>query len=238
MSKLCKELYDEIKDSKIGKMYSLVYFLRRILICVIVTFWYTWQFKREFLSLFLQILLWVVHLLSAIYIFMRPFKKVKDNIIEWLDDSILFILSITFVIWNQDNMWSSTLAQVIVYILTANSVLINIVLFIDIIVHCAKWCCKKHKTERVKSYSEQKNKSKPDTSRKLNDNLPNKNSIEVNNQKFYPQIISEEEKQGVATSTIKPHFPAISQFSDNSEISGNVINTILYSNWDKISEIK
>ena len=223
MNKMYQELYEETKDSKIGKLYSTVYFLRRFLIWIIITLWYSNQLKREFWALFLQILLSIVQVISAVYISIRPFKKVKDNLIEWLDDWILLLLSVTFIVCNQNDMWSSTFSQTIIYLLTSNSVIINIILLIDILVHFVKWIAKKFKAERIKSYSESPNKSKPETSRKLNDKQQDKVVLNENNFQFYPQIVNEEEKQKASTSVVQPHSPIINNHSDNSEISGKNI---------------
>ena len=96
-----------------------------------------------------------VQIIALIFVITtRPYKEVRDNIIEIMNEIIFSILSITVTVWSDESMWFGILPNILIYTLTINGLLISLVLIVDMLIGWVqKWRLRKKisniKTTRV-----------------------------------------------------------------------------------------
>lgn len=128
MSNKFEELYADLRDKKITRLYTTWYLVRRAFMWLIII-------SSSFMPVLARAILFtLVQILSVIFMFSFPFSSLKDCIIELGNDIVLFVLTLIFTIWREEHYWQDdTLTDAVIYILTANGIFINFVIIVDLI---------------------------------------------------------------------------------------------------------
>jgi hypothetical protein len=98
-----EELNYGIKDNFIAKLYPVVYFIRRALLCVLVTIGFDAHPNME-LGFFLG--LEVVYFVGILFV--RPFKSVQDNFVAIFNCLMMGVYIICLFFYNNDHDWDKT----------------------------------------------------------------------------------------------------------------------------------
>ena len=97
LSKKFTELYSEIKDTKFNRFYSSIFMLRRTLIVWVII---SDNFFSNTVALRVRSIAFaIIQLWALLFKCSLPFKELKDNIVEVVNDLILFMISLTLTIW-------------------------------------------------------------------------------------------------------------------------------------------
>ena len=116
------EFFVGVKGEKKFKLYVWVLIMRR----TIMVF-----FLIIFMSISSRLLIGIlvcILLLQLIYVsILRPFKEVKDNIVEIINEFYLLILFSNWIYFNTKEEWNTTITSIYVWVIASNSIMIFII---------------------------------------------------------------------------------------------------------------
>ena len=123
-----KEFYEGFKMNHSGKLYFFIFTSRRIILT-------SWIFFGESLPKMIRIwLFWVLQFPSLPYIaIFRPYSETKENVWETLNEIVYTVFWIFLWFKNSESKWTLTMAYIIIWIITINSLFIMIILIFWII---------------------------------------------------------------------------------------------------------
>ena len=131
-NKMFEELYANVKDSQRGRLYMTVFVLRRTLMVAVIV-------SVSFAPVLLQAVVFtLVQILTAGFMLLRPLESVKDNLIEGMNDVLIALITLIFTIFYQESSWTTTLSNIIVYVLIVNGFVVNIIIIIDFVMTIIK----------------------------------------------------------------------------------------------------
>ena len=136
-TKYLSEIYDGFKDNTASKLFIFIFLLKRFLMaCVIV-------FMRN-VNIWARVILFaLIQITVLIYsIIVRPFKKVKENLIEILNEVTFTLLCLVIVVCNDESRWFNDLDNILIFFLMSVGVLIGIIIGVDLIIGCIRGCRK------------------------------------------------------------------------------------------------
>ena len=126
----CIHWFSGLKERRISRFYTLLFFLRRQLFWVLILL---------FKDIKMIVKLSVYSLMQLVYIvilwFHRPFKYSKELIIDLINEFVYLSLWVLLIHFNTENAWNSVTQNLYIWIIIGN----NIVLLIFEIVFCFKW---------------------------------------------------------------------------------------------------
>jgi len=150
-------LYSEVKDNKLHRFYSSLFFLRRALITLVII---SGSLGNGFIPVRVRgVTYLILQLIPLLFKCGLPFKHLRDNAIEIINDAILIGLSLTFTIWQDQDTWDDdTITDIVITILTLNGMFINITIIIDFWIQVVIWfksqkCDRHNKVKTVKKGS-------------------------------------------------------------------------------------
>jgi hypothetical protein len=107
-----KELFVGLKKSKFALAYNLLILSRRMYLALWIICLSLIPLDKHLVgATFLQL----VH--ASLIVLIRPFKKVKDNIIEILNEVTFTILMALLIRFNKKAIWSRTSISVYIYVM-------------------------------------------------------------------------------------------------------------------------
>ena len=123
-----KEFYEGFKMNHSGKLYFFIFTSRRIILT-------SWIFFGESLPKMIRIwLFWVLQFPSLPYIaIFRPYSETKENVWETLNEIVYTVFWIFLWFKNSESEWTSTMAYIIIWVITINSLFIMIILIFWVI---------------------------------------------------------------------------------------------------------
>jgi len=141
-SKYFDHLYANMKDTPVGKSFTLEFVMRRLIlaICVVVMI--------EFLSkTTVPVMNTLIHFMAFVYIVLsHPFKQKTDNLIETMNECQITVISSFFIFYRSKEEWSDVLVSGIIFSLILNNIIIAI---INICMLIKKCCCKSKSKGKV-----------------------------------------------------------------------------------------
>ena len=126
----CIHWFSGLKESRISRIYSLLFWLRRQLFCVLILL-----FKDLNMITKISVYASIQFVYMVLCCCLRPFKMTKDAIIDSINEFIYLVLCILLVYFNTSDRWSSVISNAYIWIIISN----NLVLLIFEIVCCFKW---------------------------------------------------------------------------------------------------
>ena len=131
-NKMFEELYANVKYSQRGRLYMTVFVLRRTLMVAVIV-------SVSFAPVLLQAVVFtLVQILTAGFMLLRPLDSVKDNLIEGMNDVLIALITLIFTIFYQESSWTTTLSNIIVYVLIVNGFVVNIIIMVDFVITIVK----------------------------------------------------------------------------------------------------
>ena len=121
-SRWCHQCFSDSKDSYFPRWMSTLFFLRRILLWFIVIVLKSVRFEYK-LAIFVSIQLLYLILFLAI----RPFNKIKNLVLEILNEFIYLVLWWLLFKLNKENDWTSSMTQVYIWIIISNNIIFVII---------------------------------------------------------------------------------------------------------------
>lgn len=119
-SKYLKEYFSNLKDTKLSRLYPLLLLLRRTLLVS-----YLIAYKDQDSDIQLGVFLGLQIIYSAFIILIRPFKFLKCNIIEIMNESTVLVVLGMPLILHSSNNWNQTFETVYSTVILSNFVLIS-----------------------------------------------------------------------------------------------------------------
>ena len=115
---LFKELFEETKSTKLAKCYSLIAMLRKL---IFVSFLIFAESLSTIITVGILVFLELLYIIN--FIIIRPFKSVKNNIIEVMNEFIFFGLACTLFHFNKQSEWTNTMILIFILIVTASNLI-------------------------------------------------------------------------------------------------------------------
>jgi len=97
----CAGCFSGLKDSKIARMHTFLFFLKRFLQCVVL-FW----LRDLGLDAKLGIYFALQIIFFSVYVVVKPHKLTKDQLIEMISEAIYIILISRLFFYNKQNDWT------------------------------------------------------------------------------------------------------------------------------------
>ena len=109
---VCKEFFTSIKESKKAKLYNVVMMVRRVvlvslMVCLI-------NIDKVYLVI-LAVIYQIMH--TALIVWIRPYKSVKDNINEIMIDSVFSVLLVFLIHFHTKDSWNEVATSFYFYLL-------------------------------------------------------------------------------------------------------------------------
>ena len=146
------EIYDGFKDNTASKLFVFIFIVKRFLMASVIVF------MRNANSLVRVILFTLIQIFVLIYtIIVRPYDKVKDNLIEIINDATITILCLTIVICNDESKWFNNLDSILIFFLMSVGVVIGIIVAVDIILSLIQYYRETKSGGRAEEYLENDN---------------------------------------------------------------------------------
>ena len=159
-SEYFSELYNGTKDTKICKLYTFIFIMRRLITAFLIVFLRNLNVWPR--CIFFTIVQIAALTFSIIY---RPFSEAKNNIIEIMNEAIFSVLCVFVTICNDPKIWFSELTNILIYALTINGSMISVVLTVDLIINCVQKCRKRRRRKRETDVENLQNLDTPSTQR-------------------------------------------------------------------------
>ena len=147
------EFESGLKDSKVCKLFTCFFLLRKIILVVWVIV------SAGVYPMLIAILASIIELVYMVWLAItRPFKETQNNIIEILNEIIFTIVCAWLIIFDTESDWTQGLTDIYMYILIGNNMAIVFVLVISLFVNLAfkiKNCFSKKSKIVIKTKVEQ-----------------------------------------------------------------------------------
>ena len=128
-TKYFSEIYDGIKDNTASKLFIFIFILRRFLMVAVIVFMRNANIWARCICFAL------IQITVLIYtIIVRPFEKIKDNLIEFVNEITFTILCVFIIICNDESRWVSSLDTILIYFLMFVGLLIGAIISIKLII--------------------------------------------------------------------------------------------------------
>ena len=123
------EIYDGIKDNTASKLFFFIFILRRFLMVAVIVF-------MRNANIWARCICFTLIQITVLFytIIVRPFEKIKDNMIELVNEITFAILCIIIVVCNDESRWVSSLDSVLIYFLMFVGLLIGAIISIELII--------------------------------------------------------------------------------------------------------
>ena len=118
-----KEFFSGINDKRMSRLYPTILFLRRILFVGWLIFG---RSMNSFTLVCLMIVIQLAYLINLVIV--RPYKQIKDNIIELTNEWFYFILVSLLSYFNSKDRWESPIEDIYFGIIIGNSMIIIAIL--------------------------------------------------------------------------------------------------------------
>lgn len=130
-----KEIYWEIKNNRLSKMYTWLFLTRRAL-----SAWAIVVLRNVDVGIKTSAF-WFIQVGVLVYIItIRPFKWTKDNLIELVNEITFLWITLMISIWHTDKLWFSDLTFILISSMVVNSLIITaIIVCHNIILIKQKW---------------------------------------------------------------------------------------------------
>ena len=116
------ELFSGQKMQKKTKLYTSILLLRRMIFVILLL---SLVSVRSWIVITILSLLQLWYLITIIII--RPFIKIRNNMVEIINEIYFFILLIFLIIFNSKENWNSTVTMFYMCLLTSNSIVVFII---------------------------------------------------------------------------------------------------------------
>ena len=118
------EFFRGISMEKRSKVFASLMIIRKIMFVSLLIFWMSVSSK-----LLINILSWL-QLWYILYLFMtKPYKEVKGNIIEIINEIYFLLLLSNLAFWNEKSDWTSSKILLYSYMITSNSMITSFIIF-------------------------------------------------------------------------------------------------------------
>ena len=118
------QCFSDSKDFCLPRLMPILFFLRRVVLWLIVIIFKQIQFKTKliyfvsFQSLYILLILLI-----------RPFEKIKDLILEILNEVFYLLLWCLLFKYNIENDWTRSITQIYIWVMISNNILYCIISF-------------------------------------------------------------------------------------------------------------
>ena len=117
------EFFVGIQMDRKFKFYSALMLIRKLLFAAVFVFW------MHMNSLPIIIILWFIELFYFTYlVVIRPFKEIKGNMIEIINEIFFFFFLSILLYLNEQSKWTSTITSVYSYTITSNNIITLIII--------------------------------------------------------------------------------------------------------------
>ena len=134
-SKLCRQCFSDIKDSCQSRLMSVLFFMRRILLWVVVII-----FKNTQLTTKLIIFVSIQSLYMLAILIIRPFEKMKNFMLEMINEIFYLLLWCLLFRYNTENNWTNQITQIYLWVMISNNVLFAFISFGKFYLHDCNSC--------------------------------------------------------------------------------------------------
>jgi hypothetical protein len=117
-----EELFSGVKKTSIASSYQLLLLLRRI---ALISWMIFFQFMPNLPYLMVPGVYQFLHL--CLIILVRPFERIKDNIVEIFNETVFTVLLCGFAYFDRKDRWSNVTTEAFVYLIMAPGIFMLIV---------------------------------------------------------------------------------------------------------------
>ena len=118
----CRQCFSDTKDSCLPRSMTILFFVRRLLLCVVVTLLRFLGFKTK-LIIFVSIQACYTLTVAAI----RPFEKAKNLLLELLNEAFYVVLICMLFRFNTESDWTDSITQTYIWIMISNNIIFVII---------------------------------------------------------------------------------------------------------------
>ena len=118
-----KELYSGIRNAKASMLYSTFLLTRRLIFVILLVYGETFS---NIILIYPMIILQIAYLVQLLIV--RPFKEVKNNIIEITNEWFYLLLILLLSYYNTKERWKSVMENAYLWIILGNSIVIIIIM--------------------------------------------------------------------------------------------------------------
>ena len=114
-----KEFFSDLKNEGLPRLYSTILLIRRAIFSIFLAM------GNSLSSICLTIPMWVIQTLYlAMMVLIRPYKSVKDNLLEIINEVFYFTLVTLLIHFNSDSNWNEPVEMAYFCLILANSFII------------------------------------------------------------------------------------------------------------------
>ena len=121
-SRWFRQCFSDTKDLCLPRSMTILFFMRRLLLCVVVTLLRFLGFKTK-LIIFVSIQACYTLTVAAI----RPFEKIKSLLLEHLNEAFYVVLICMLFKFNTESDWTDLITQTYVWIMISNNSIILVI---------------------------------------------------------------------------------------------------------------
>ena len=118
-----KELYSGIRNTKTSMLYSTFLLTRRLIFVVLLIYGETFS---NIILIYPMIALQIAYLVQLLIV--RPFKEVKNNIIEITNEWFYLLLILLLTYYNTNDRWKGIMENVYLWIILGNNIIIIVIM--------------------------------------------------------------------------------------------------------------
>jgi hypothetical protein len=112
----CKMWFNGIREWSVARIQTWLYFFRRFALCFLVLIFAEQSLLEK--TVF-YIAIQVTYM--AVHFSIRPYKTVKDQILEWFNEISYLVLIVILLFWKEKDDWSKEKANIYIWIMISNN---------------------------------------------------------------------------------------------------------------------
>ena len=121
-------MYSEIKNKHSARFYSSLLLIRRIIFVMFLI-----SFKNIDAMMSVSIFLGLQIIYLAVIVLLRPYKSIKDNIMENINEVLFTSLIVMLCFYHKQDKWTRIAENIYIGIILFNSLIMMTVAFADLI---------------------------------------------------------------------------------------------------------
>ena len=121
-NKWCRQWFSDIKDLCLSRWMTTMFFVRRALLWIVVIIFKNVHLKTK---LIIYVSIQSVYVLSILAI--RPFEKIKNQMLEMLNEIFYLVLWSLLFKYNTENDWTNKITQIYIWIIISNNIIFVII---------------------------------------------------------------------------------------------------------------
>ena len=144
------ETSEELKDIRVARLYSMIFLARRLIIVLVAVLIPS---SRSLFSLKILFLLFLQTIYTVYVVFIRSFEKVKDQVIEVLNEVVFFVLIILSINFYSQEQWTDIVVYLYIGVILSQLLILFIVSIVYAVLNLVRFI-KQINTRKITDISE------------------------------------------------------------------------------------